>query len=57
MGQSRPVVVTFRGEKNLCLVLQAPERLAVQDPVTVTLIGRADIAERFLPVTPQRLTA
>ena len=47
MGQPGPVVVPFRREKDLGLLLEAPEGLAVQDPVPVPLKARADRV-RFL---------
>ena len=44
MGESRPVVVTFRIQKNLRLMLQPPERLAVEYPVPIPLVFRTDVA-------------
>ena len=37
VGQTRPVVVPLRGDEDLRLVLEAAERLAVDDPVAVAL--------------------
>ena len=37
MGQPGPVVIALRREKNLRLILQPPESLAVKDPVPVPL--------------------
>ena len=50
MGQPGPVVVPFGCQKDLGLMLHPPERLAVDDPVPVSLIDRADIIGRLLPV-------
>src|SRR5690606_10055326 len=40
--EARPVVVARRREEDLRLVLQAPERLRVNDPVAVALEDRPD---------------
>ncbi len=37
MGQARPVVVAGRRDEHLRLVLEPPERLRMDDPVTVAL--------------------
>ena len=42
VGQARPVVIAGRREEDLRLVLQAPERLAVNDAVAVALERRPD---------------
>jgi hypothetical protein len=42
MGQAGTIVVTLRGEKDLCLVFQATKSLAMQDPVPVNLKNRSD---------------
>ena len=47
MGQAGTVMIAFRGKKDLCLLLEPPERLAVQDPVTVPLEARAKRGFRF----------
>ena len=44
MCHARPVVVAVRGQEHLCLVLEPPERFAVQDPVPVPLKDRAYVA-------------
>ena len=43
MGQPRPVMIALRRQKHLRFVLETPERLAVQDAVSVTLKYRSDI--------------
>ena len=47
VGQPRPVVIAGRREEDLRLVLQAPERLAVNDPVAIVLKGRSDVVFRL----------
>ena len=42
VGQPGAVEVPFRREKDLGLLFQPPERLAVDDPVPVPLVDRAD---------------
>ena len=42
MGEACPVMIPFRGEKDLGLVLQPPEGLAVKDPVPVPLVDGAE---------------
>ncbi len=42
--EARPVVVALWGKKYLSLVFQAPERLTVDYPVSVTLVAGAYIA-------------
>ena len=51
MGQAGPVMIPFGRQKYLRLMLQPPERLAVQDPVPVTLKHRAYITLRLLALT------
>lgn len=43
MGQTVPVVVALRRQKDLGLILQSPKGLTVQDPVTVPLVDCPDI--------------
>ena len=45
--QPRPVMVTLRRKKHLCLVFQPAKRLAVNDPVPVPLKNRPDITLFF----------
>ena len=40
VGEARPIVVAFGGEKDLRLVGEAPEALAVENPVPVALVAR-----------------
>ena len=55
VGQARPVVIPLRGQEDLCLMLEPAECLAVQDPVSVPLVLRADGAELLRDVPPQRI--
>src|SRR3954463_766483 len=48
--QPGPIVVAGRREEDLRLVLEPPERLAVDDPIAVALERRPD---RILPLRPQ----
>jgi len=50
-----PVVISEGSQKNLCLVLQSPKRLAVQDPVPVPLESRTDITGDLVPFSPPAL--
>jgi hypothetical protein len=50
-------MIPFGCEKNLRLIFQAAEGLAVQDPVTIPLEHRADIALRFLLVPASGIDA
>ena len=47
----------LRRQKYLRLILQSPEGLRMQDPVTVTLIDRTDITLLLLPKPPFRIAA
>ena len=47
MRHSGPVMIAVRRQKHLRLILEASERLAVQDPVSVPLENRPDIALFF----------
>ena len=47
MRQARSVVVSFRCQKHLRLILQPPERLTMYDPVPIPLEYRPDIALFF----------
>jgi len=49
MGQPRAVMVTERREKNLCLMLEPAEGLAVDDPVSVPLESRPEKMRLFWP--------
>ena len=51
MRQPCPIVIPFGQQKNLGLLLQAPEGLAVQNPVPVALKYGPDIAFRLLPLS------
>src|SRR5687767_1564820 len=55
--QARPVVVSLRCEKHLRLVLQSPERFAVDDPVAIALVGRAQVIFGLGAVTTACLRA
>ena len=54
--QPGAVVVALRGDEDLGLVLEPPERLAVHDAVAVALVGRAERARllRALPASRGR---
>ena len=43
-------MVADRRDKNLCFLFQPPERLAVNDAVTVSLIDCPDLVFRLSPV-------
>ena len=55
VGKPGPVMVPFRGQKNLRLVLHPPKCLAVQDSVPVPLVYGAHVAGLLLPVTAARV--
>src|SRR5687767_1016748 len=57
MRQAGPIVVTRRREEDLCLVFEAPERLAMDHAVAVTLKGGADRIFRLRAKPPARLAA
>ena len=46
--QANAVVVPLRREEHLGLVLEAPERLGVDDPVAVALVGRSERVRRLV---------
>ena len=48
MCQPCTVMISFRKKKHLGLLLQSAERLAVHDPVTITLKDRTNITFLFL---------
>ena len=50
MGQTVPVVIPLRRQKDLGLILQSPKRLTVQDPVPVPLVDRPDITLLLITV-------
>ena len=52
MRQPGPVMVSAGQKKDLCLLLQPPECLAVEDPVPVSLEDRADITLWLLRTLP-----
>src|ERR1700735_2186762 len=54
MGQPGAIVVAARGHEHLRLVLQAPECLAVDDPVAVALKRSAQPAHRLLALAGRR---
>ena len=47
VGQTGPVMVARRRQKDLCLILEPSKGFAVQDSVPVPLKGRPDIARLF----------
>jgi len=51
VGQAHPVVVSLGRQEHLRLVLEAPERLGMHDPVAVALEARAQHI-RFLDALP-----
>src|SRR3984893_13601675 len=55
MGEARPVVVALVIDEDLRLVLEAPKGGGVDDPVAVTLIGRAETAVRLGMKAPPAL--
>src|SRR5690606_23050974 len=55
VGQPRAVVVALRGDEHLRLVLEAAERLAVDDPVAVALERRAQPAVLLRPLAQGRI--
>ena len=57
VGQARAVVVAQRGHEHLRLVRQAPERLAVHDPVAVALERGAQAAVILLARPVRRIGA
>jgi hypothetical protein len=57
VGQTRAIVIAGRRKKDLRLVLQTPERLAVDDPIAVTLIGRPDLVLGFRTAAAARIGA
>ena len=57
MGKPRPVVVAFRRQKDLCLVLQPAKCFTVNNPVTVTLINGPYVTRFFLSVPSFRIPA
>jgi hypothetical protein len=56
VGESHPVVIAFRREEHLGLVLETAERLGVHDPIAVALEARADRIGWLGPFAP-RLSA
>ena len=48
-------MISLRCQKYLRLILQSPEGLRMQDPVTVTLIDRTDITLLLLPKPSLRI--
>src|SRR5437867_2501739 len=57
LRQPRPIVISGRREKDLGLVLEAPKRLAMDDPVAVALKRRPDVVFRLLPEAAARFGA
>jgi hypothetical protein len=55
--QTRAVVVSFRRDEDLRLVLEPPEALGVDDPVAVALERRAQAARRLLDGTLRGIRA
>ena len=55
--ESRPIMVARRRKEDLGLVLQAAERLAVDDSIAVALKCRADVVFRLGPEPAARLGA
>ena len=52
MRQPCAVMISLRGKKHLGLILKAPERFGVQNPVPVPLVDRTDITLFFLAHPP-----
>ena len=52
MGQTSTVMVAHRRDKDLRLMCQSAKRLAVQNPVTISLVDASDVALRLLPLSP-----
>ena len=52
MGQASTVMVSFRREEDLGLVLQTPECLAVENPVAINLEAGPDRAREFAAIPP-----
>ena len=57
MGKARPVVIAFRRQKYLRLMLQPAKCLTVDNPVPVTLIDGPYITRFFLPFPSSRIPA
>ena len=57
MGQARAIMVSLRIQKDLCLILQPPECLAVNDPVSVAHIFGAYFIQILLFLTSPRMAA
>ena len=55
--QPGPVVIAGRREEHLRLVLQPPERLAVDDAIAIALERRPDVVFRLGPQPPARVGA
>ena len=55
--QARPVMIAGRREKHLCLVLEATERLAVNDAVAIALKRRSNIVLALRTQTAPRIGA
>ncbi len=53
----RPIVIAGRGEKHLRLVLQPPERLAMDDAIAVALKRGPDVVFRLRPKPAARVGA
>ena len=49
--QPVPVMISFRSQKNLSLILHPAKSFAMQDPVPVSLVNRPDVSLFFLPVS------
>jgi len=52
VGQARHVVVALRVDEDLCLVLQSPERLRVQDAIAVPFERRAVLIRQLRSDAP-----
>jgi len=57
MGQAGPIMIAFRRQENLGLVLQTPESFAVQDPVPIDLKSGPDRAGWLTPPSAARRAA
>src|SRR2546430_16369431 len=55
--EPRAVVITFRGQENLRLVLEAAKRLAVNDAIAIALIRRPKVVFRFVVIAAARVGA
>jgi hypothetical protein len=57
MSETGSIVIAGRREEDLCLVLEAPKRFAVDDPIAIPLKGRPHVIFRLRPETSARFRA